>query len=40
MSGDRGEDCVHRTDDVHLDNDTPVYTLLAECRRGVYTLEF
>lgn len=39
VSGDCSEDGVHRTDDVQLDNDTPVYTLLPECRRCVDTLK-
>jgi hypothetical protein len=39
VSGDCSEDCVHRTDDVQLDNGTPVYTLLPECRRRVDTLK-
>jgi hypothetical protein len=39
VGGDCGKDCVHGTDDVQLDNDTPVYTLLPESRRCVNTLK-
>lgn len=40
MSGDCGENCLHRANNVQLDDDTPVYSLLAECRRCVDTLKF